>query len=388
LRATGAGARECFANADRELNILAIHGSIQFMTEVRNMKRVILQSAILTVLTLIIVFAPNGTRAVAGARQGQQGQTAPPPAQQQPQGNYQISVSAGLVNVDAVVTDNDGGFLQGLKKENFRILEDGKPQIITNFTSAGDAPITIVMLIEFRANMNTGNYSAWIAKTMAPAFLNNIKKNDWIALEDFDLNMRVDVDFTHDPFEVMRELQRMQVPLYSEANLFDAVIETLDRLQDVKGKKSILILASGFDTFSKHHYDECLKRVRQSDVTIYAIGLSQIVLNDFQMIGGINSQVAQNQLRSISELTGGQSWTPDMMAQAPDYMKIIAASLRNQYTLGYAPPEQDGKYHKIKVELVNADGSPYVQTNQKGKKLKLLVYAREGYTAAKAPVGD
>ena len=60
------------------------------------------------------------------------------------------------MNVDAVVTDGDGNFLPGLKKENFRILEDGKPQIITNFTPSGEAPITIVLLIEFRAHFYTG----------------------------------------------------------------------------------------------------------------------------------------------------------------------------------------------------------------------------------------
>src|SRR5579863_1804570 len=125
------------------------------------MKRVILQSAILVVVTLILIASPHGMRAAAAvsAPAGSQQQPPPlPPTQQQgqqqgqqaPQGNYQISVSAQLVNVDAVVTDGDGNFLPGLKKENFRILEDGKPQIITNFTPSGEAPITIVLLVEFR----------------------------------------------------------------------------------------------------------------------------------------------------------------------------------------------------------------------------------------------
>ena len=118
------------------------------------MKRVIIQSAILIALTLIIIISPRGMHAAA------QQQTPPPPpaqqngqqqSQQSGQGNYQITVNAGLVNVDAVVTDSDGNFLPGLKKENFRILEDGKPQIITNFTPSGEAPITIVLLVEFRA---------------------------------------------------------------------------------------------------------------------------------------------------------------------------------------------------------------------------------------------
>src|SRR5579864_6392697 len=282
------------------------------------MKRVILHSAILAVVTLVLIVTPRGMRASAAvsapAASQQQTQPPPPPTQQQgqqqsqqqaPQGNFQISVSAQLVNVDAVVTDGDGNFLPGLKKENFRILEDGKPQIITNFTPSGEAPITIVLLIEFRAHLYTGNYYAQMTKYWSSAFLNNLKKNDWIALEDFDLKTRVDVDFTHDPLEILQELRRMVVPLYSESCLYDALGETIDRLAEVKGKKTILVVASGYDTFSKINYDTAMKLVRQSDVGIYTIGTSQFMLDTQQSIGGIKSQVAKQQLQVFSELSGG-----------------------------------------------------------------------------------
>ena len=353
------------------------------------MRRVILQSAILIALTLAIVIAPRGMRA---APQSQPPPPPPPPAQQQsqqaPQGNYQISVSAQLVNVDTVVTDNDGNFLPGLKKENFRILEDGKPQIITNFTPSGEAPITIVLLVEFRARVYDYNYYANMTKYWASAFLNNLKKNDWIALEDFDLKTRVDVDFTHDPLEIVREMEHMVVPLYSESCLYDAICETLDRLQEVKGKKTILVVATGFDTFSKHTYDATMKAVRQSDVGIYTIGTSQVMIDNSGAIGNIGTQMAQQQMKVFAELSGGQAWSPSFDGQIPEIMHTIAASLRNQYSLGYAPPVQDGKYHKIKVELVNADGGPLIVTDQKGKKRKFVVYARQGYTASKSAVGD
>ncbi|HEY4839172.1 MAG TPA: VWA domain-containing protein [Candidatus Acidoferrales bacterium] len=363
------------------------------------MKRVILQSAILIVLTLIIIVSPHGMHAAAAIPAQAQGQQAPPPPTQQqgqpaPQGNYQISVNAQLVNVDAVVTDGDGNFLPGLKKENFRILEDGKPQIITNFTGAGEAPITIVLLIEFRAHLYTGNYYAQVSKYWAANFLNQLKKDDWIALEDFDLKTRVDVDFTHDPREIMQEINRMVVPLYSESCLYDALGETIDRLAEVKGKKTILVVASGYDTFSKLTYDNTMKLVRQSDVGIYTIGTSQFIvdtnaaISGGSSIGNIRSQVAQQQMKVFADLTGGQAWTPEFDGQIPEIMRTIAASLRNQYSLGYAPTSQDGKYHKIKVELVNADGTPMVVTNQKGKKVKFVVYARQGYTAAKSASGD
>jgi VWFA-related protein len=353
------------------------------------MRKAVIFSVFLGVLTFTLAFPHGETPAMAGThaqQQGQQQQQPPPTAP----GNTQITVSSQLVNVDAVVTDNDGGFLTGLKKENFRILEDGKPQIIKNFTPSGEAPITIVILLEFRADMETGNFLAQVAKYWAPEFLRNVKPNDWIALKDFDLRTTLDVDFTHDPMEIMRELIHMQVPLYSEANLFDAVVETVDQLQEVQGKKAILLIASGIDTFSKHTLDYTLKRLRQCDVSIYSVSLGQYFLNAAHMMGDVNTSQAFNQLRAFSELTGGQAWNPNLDGEIPGIMRTIALSLRNQYSLGYEPQASslDGKYHKIKVELVNADGTPFVFTDQKGKKKKFVVYSRQGFTATKPTVGD
>ncbi len=363
------------------------------------MRRAILQSIILGLLGLAIALVPIGKGALAGGRtqqaqqQGQQQQQTPP---QQLPGGAQITVSAQLVSIDAVVTDSDGNFLTGLKKENFRVLEDGKPQIISDFSPVGDAPITIVILLEFRANMSTYNYAAYIATHWAPEFLRNVKKNDWIALMDFDLKTRVDKDFTQNSFEILDELRQMQVPLYSEACLFDAVVETLDRLSDVHGKKAILLIASGRDTFSKHTLDQTLKIVRQSDVSIYGLCVTQNVLDENINgrspggVGNINTEQAFNQFRAFSDLTGGQAWNPNFSGEVPNIMRTIATSLRNQYGLGYnpGPGSLDGKFHKIKVEVVNADGSPYVFTDAKGKKKKLVVYARQGYTAKDASASD
>ncbi len=355
------------------------------------MRRYILQAILLSFVALAIVLAPVGKEALAGTPAKQQGQQQQGQQQPPPQGgNAQITVSSNLVTVDAVVTDSDGNFLMNLKKENFRILEDGKPQIITDFSPSSEAPITVVILMQFSANMFSYNFSAMVARAWAPAFLRNLKKNDWIALMDFDLLTRVDVDFTHNPDEVLNELMHMTVPLYSESNLFDALHETLDRLEDVHGKKAILLIATGRDTLSKHTLDDTLKKVRQSDVAIYGLCVNQFINNMTMTVGGINTAQAWNQFRAFSDLTGGQAWNPQMMEEVPAVMKTIAMDLRNEYSLGYNPPPSsfDGKYHKIKVELVNADGSPYVLMNDKGKKQKFVVFARQGYTAKTASAAD
>ena len=101
------------------------------------------------------------------------------------------------------------------------------------------------------------------------------------------------------------------------------------------------------------------------------------------MLGGVDYAQAQNQLRTIAALTGGRAWFPRFDGDIPSVMNDVAKSLRNQYTLAYSPSNRtmDGKYRKIKVELVAPDGGPLTVLNQKGKKVKFQVYARQGYTA-------
>jgi hypothetical protein len=173
-----------------------------------------------------------------------------PAAQTAP--GFSISVTVPVVSVDVVVTDNNGNYLKDLKKENFRISEDGTVQTITNFAPS-EAPITIVLLLEFSKlgyQFFTANARSW-----SVAFLNNLKPNDWVALETFNMRSNVDVDFTHNRDEIMQGLYSMVFPPFSESNLFDSLSDVLDRIKDVKGKKAVLVLASGIDTFSRMTLD-------------------------------------------------------------------------------------------------------------------------------------
>jgi VWFA-related protein len=191
-------------------------------------------------------------------------------------------------------------------------------------------------------------------------------------------------------------LRQQMIPSFSEAVMFDALIETLDRLQDVQGKKSILLIASGFDTFSKHTLDQAYKRVKQSDVTIFCVGMSEIYIEMAQeahAIGGsglVSYYQTKNELNTFAQLTGGYAWYPRFSGEMPDIFRSVATFLRNQYTLGFVPSgnTNDGKYHKIKVQVVDKDGQPLMIPNKKGKMQKAVVYARQGYQARSGAVGD
>ncbi len=211
--------------------------------------------------------APTGPQ---GGSPPQQQNPAPPAtpttAQQPPQAGVTIAVDVPIVTLEVVATTQHGDIIPGLKKENFRILDDGVPQTITNFAPT-DAPITMVLLLEF-SSRGYGGYFAYVGKYWSTALFPSLQQKDWIALETFDMKTRIEVDFTQNKDEVMQGLYRLYFPGFSESNLFDAILETVDRLKDVKGKKSIVVLASGVDTFSKHTLDQTMKQLRQSDVTI------------------------------------------------------------------------------------------------------------------------
>ena len=323
--------------------------------------------------------------------QSKDNKTPAPQPQQTP--GFSISVTVPVVSVDVVVTDNNGNFLTGLTKENFRLSEDGTVQTITNF-GPSEAPITIVLLLEFsKLGYEVFSYNA---QNWAAAFLGNLKPNDWVALETFNMRSNVDVDFTHNRDEIMQGLYQMVFPPFSESNLFDALADVLDRIKDVKGKKSVLVLASGIDTFSRMNLDQVMKRIRETDATIFTVGVGQQLFMMADARGGLpdGAQLsflqAENQMKTFAAMTGGRSWMPRFDGEIPSVMQDVAKSLRSQYSMVYSPSNTaaDGKYRKIKVELVAPDGGPLTVLDQKGKKLKFQVYARQGYTAPKSTAGS
>jgi VWFA-related protein len=316
---------------------------------------------------------------------------APPQQPQKPQEKppqYTVQIQTQVVNMDVVVTDDNGNPIPGLKGENFKVLVDGQPQTISNFAPT-DAPITIVILMEF-----SQLYYGWFAYTSeswAYTFLNQLRPQDWVALVTFDLRPKVMVDFTHNSMEVRQALQSLYFPGFREADLYDSVLDTLNRLKDVKGKKSILLIASGLNTFSHVNLDQVLNRLKETEVTIFAVGVARPIAEWADARGMLGSVQrldflqAENQMGAFARFTGGRAWFPRFEGELPDIFHQVVESLRYQYSLAFSPTTpNDGKYHKIKVELIARNGQPLIMIDQHKKKVKYQIYARQGFMAPKA----
>jgi len=312
----------------------------------------------------------------------------PPPKKSEDIPDYSLKVNVPLVNLDVMVTTKDGQFVPGLGKDNFRILEDGVPQQVSHF-SVSKAPITAVLLVEFGAT----RYSFMIDALQASyAFANTLRKDDWIAVEYYDMQPHILVDFTQDKRAVYGALNQLRIPGFAETNEFDALYDTLDRLDRVEGKKYIILVTTGFDSFSKLTLDKITKKIKDTkDVTIFPISVGQIA----RIVGqagnrgmGIHASEmdylqADNELRTFAAMTGGRAYFPRFQAEYGEDFQDIGNDIRNQYTLSYTPTNTklDGTYRKLKVQVLAPDGGPLKVKDQKGKDVKIEIYAREGYTA-------
>jgi len=299
---------------------------------------------------------------------------------------YSVRVDVPLVNVDVSVVTKDGQFIPGLKKENFRVLEDGVPQRVSNF-SQSEAPITAVLLVEFASTYYQFIYDMLNASY---SFVNSLKPDDWVALVTYDMRPEIMVDFTQDKRALYAGLNRLRIPGFRETNLYDALYDTLDRIDSIEGRKYIILVASGYDSFSRINYDKILKKIQATpNVSIFTVSTGWI-LREWLEAHGLMGSIARldflqadNQMSTFARLTGGRHYQPRFEGEMREIFADVAATIRNQYNLAYRPSnsKQDGSYRKLKVELVGPNGEPLKVVDQKGKQLKYTIIAREGYKA-------
>ena len=180
-----------------------------------------------------------------------------------------------MVTVDVSVLDNKGHFIPGIPAGNFRVLEDNVPQQISQL-NMGEAPMTIAMVIEF-SKMFQQYWSEPGTRPcrLAYGFASTLKPEDYVAVIAYDIKPEILSDFTTDRSKTQEAMHRLNIPAWPEANLFDAVTDTADRMTGIEGRKAILLISTGIDTFSKITYDQGRKILQEAGVPIYSIGLMQ-----------------------------------------------------------------------------------------------------------------
>jgi Ca-activated chloride channel homolog len=309
-----------------------------------------------------------------------------------PQGAPTFRSDVLTVTLDVAVLDNKGNPIPKIPQEKFRILEDNTPQKVTGF-SVGEAPMTVCLVVEFSNKFQRLYTSGW-AQTLRDAygFVYTLKPEDYLAVIAYDMRPEILSDFSNDRMKAAEALQMLRIPGFSEANLYDTLIFTGDRMQDIEGRKAIVLLSSGVDTFSKVTFDKARHAIQDNGVPIYAIGLLQAQREMGAgmrpgMAGGmadLNLAVANEQMKTFASETGGRAFFPRFDGEMPGIFRMIQDSMRNNYTLTYQPSNQtkDGKFRRLKVELVNPEtNQPLKVVDEKNKPIKVQIVTKAGYKA-------
>src|SRR5581483_6342857 len=307
-----------------------------------------------------------------------------------PEGSPTFKSDVTTVQVDVAVLDNKGRFIPKIPRGNFRVLEDGAPQQLSGFSVGDNAPMTVALVIEFSNLFQQYWTQGWYQTLVASyGFVETLKPEDYVAVIAYDMRPEILSDFTTDRMKTQEALQRLRIPGFSESNLFDALVDTEQGMKDIEGRKAIVLIASGRDTFSKLTFDKARRAIQEAGVPIYAIGLLQTLRERADAYGAmgpiqrLDFLQADNEMKTFAKETGGQSYFPRFYGEFPSIFRSIQDALRNQYSLSYHPSNQarDGSFRKIKVELVNPETGEQLKIVENGKPIKYQIIAKAGYTA-------
>ena len=296
-------------------------------------------------------------------------------AQENPQQAKQtIQVSVDRVNVGVNVTDARGRFVEGLRREDFRVFDNGIEQPLTGF-AAIEEPAQVLLLIEAgpAVYLLEGEHVQ-----AAVALLNGLSNGDRVAVVKYADSPTALLDFTPDKQAALASFGQLRFNLgFGSLNLTSSVLKVLEWLVNTPGKKTIVLLATGVDTSSVDESARVMQQLKVSDVRLLAVSLAGDLENPRpagkkKSAATNSSKTAQefeqaNQLlKRMAESTGGRAYFPANAKEFSSVYAEIAQLVRHEYSLAFAPPARDGLAHSIEVRVeapqkpeANASGSAY-----------------------------
>lgn len=323
-------------------------------------------------LFLCAAFLLSATGVFAQGQQPPPIQNQPPiqirrPGAQQQKGPYTLKKTVDMVRLPVTIVDKKGNFIPELKKDNFRVLENGTPQKISAFSNE-DIPIAVGLVIDNSASMKSKRTRVNAA---ALTFVQTSNPQDQMFVVNFndEYYLDMDTDFTNDPAVMKAALER--IDSRGGTALYDAILGSVYHLRKAaRDKKVLVVVTDGYDRDSRNSLSSTIQKLQKSNTMIYAVGLFTKGDDSREEI-----RKGKKALQDLTLATGGESYFPQTIVEVDDICKRIAQDIRDQYMIGYYPSNtaKDGTYRTVKVELVGVKGHG-----------KLIVRARPGYYAPMA----
>jgi VWFA-related protein len=283
---------------------------------------------------------------------------------------FKISVETLEVNLPVSVLDKEGRPVDGLKQEHFQVYEDKVLQKIKTFRHE-DIPLSLGLVIDNSGSMRNKRERV---NSSALAFVRESNPEDETLIINFDDSAYLEQDFTSSIGDLIDALENIDAR--GETALYDALYLAAEKVtkEGKKDKKAILLISDGEDNVSKYGINKVIEVLRQSKITLYAIGL----LEEDDQRGGLfkkpPSKKAKDDLIKFADITGGQAYFPKNLDEVEELVKTIAHDLRNHYTITYTPTNTnlDGTWREISVKITPPKNMP-----------KFSSHTKQGYYAPK-----
>jgi len=292
-----------------------------------------------------------------------------------------IKVDVDVVSVLTSVRDKKGALIASLQKDDFTVLEDGKPQAIKYFTKETDLPLTIGLLVDVSGSQRN---LIEIERSAASQFFTQVlRKKDEAFLISFGEESELLQDYTGSPRLLKEGLNQLRVssgvggihpgpvPTIGQARgtvLYDAIyLAANDKLRSEVGRKVIVVITDGVDQGSRLTRNQAIEAAQKADAVIYSIDYADPgAYGPFNFGGG----GGEGELRKMSDETGGHVYKVDRKHTLDEVFRELQEEMRSQYSIGYTPTNdvKDGSYRRLDVRLANKD---------------LKAQARKGYFAIK-----
>src|SRR5579859_2251137 len=317
-------------------------------------------------LAALLVVSAHAQQAPAQDPLAPQMKQPPPPGQEKP--GASIKVDVNFVVLHTSVLDDRGRFVDGLKQENFRVLEDKAEQKLSVFKRE-DVPVSMGLVIDNSGSMRDKRPRVnEAALTLVQG--SNPQDEAFVVNFNDDYYLDLDKDFTSSIPELKEALER--IDSRGSTALYDAIIGSLDHLKKgVKEKKVLLAVTDGEDNTSRNSLEKTLREIQKTSTVIYTIGL----------LGQENKRSAKNAKKALSEIalaSGGLAFFPENVDDVHAICEQVAHDIRHQYTLAYYPSNgaKDGTFRTVRVDVIPPRG-----------KGKLVARTRNGYYAPTASSG-
>lgn len=238
----------------------------------------------------------------------------------------------------------------GLTEKNFRLYEDGRP--VPFRLAEPESPILVTLLVEY--SQASGLYLNDI-ETALREFMDAAPEGNWYSLATFSQELQIHIDFTKMKGEILAGYGGLGQPFWGEVNTYDAVFDTLEKLELLPGRKVLILIGSGLNTLSSRTLGDLQKKMEAVNVTVFALGAGSLLRGQYDPYLGSAARMellqAEAFLNMLAKKSGGQAFFPRFETAYRDIAKGVIATLQFQYRLLYdSHVRPDNKFHRLKLE--------------------------------------